>query len=307
MENVLDILEENFGKKVSGEKIAEKLGVSRNAVWKNVNSLKKQGFNIQSEKNGYVLLDDVITKNSVEKFTKRKVTVLDETDSTNNYLKRKAETAEDGEIVIARRQTAGKGRLGRSFSSPTGGIYTSIFLRPDGDAEKALNITTSCAVAAASAIEYVTGRQTKIKWVNDIFLDNKKVCGILTEAGTDVETGTLKYAVVGVGIDVYKQELPEEIKDIAGHLFESPCGEINRLAAEFIDRFFYWYNNGYYINEYRKRSYLDNKTIEFTEKGETKQALVLGVDENCGLIINENGTERILRSGEVRITKYEKE
>ena len=307
MENVLDILEENFGKKVSGEKIAEKLGVSRNAVWKNVNSLKKQGFNIQSEKNGYVLLDDVITKNSVEKFTKRKVTVLDETDSTNNYLKRKAETAEDGEIVIARRQTAGKGRLGRSFSSPAGGIYISIFLRPDGDAEKALNITTSCAVAAATAIERITGRETKIKWVNDIFLDNKKVCGILTEAGTDVETGTLKYAVVGVGIDVYKQELPEEIKDIAGHLFESPCGKINRLAAEFIDRFFYWYNNGYYINEYRKRSYLDNKTIEFTEKGETKQALVLGVDENCGLIINENGTERILRSGEVRITKYEKE
>lgn len=307
MENVLDILEENFGKKVSGEKIAEKLGVSRNAVWKNVNSLKK-GFNIQSEKNGYVLLDDVITKNSVEKFTKRKVTVLDETDSTNNYLKRKAETAEDGEIVIARRQTAGKGRLGRSFSSPAGGIYISIFLRPDGDAEKALNITTSCAVAAASAIEYVTGRQTKIKWVNDIFLDNKKVCGILTEAGTDVETGTLKYAVVGVGIDVYRQQnLPDEIKDIAGHLFESPCGKINRLAAEFIDRFFYWYNNEYYINEYRKRSYLDNKTIEFTEKGETKQALVLGVDENCGLIINENGTERILRSGEVRITKYEKE
>ena len=157
MENVLDILEENFGKKVSGEKIAEKLGVSRNAVWKNMNSLKKQGFNIQSEKNGYVLLDDVITKNSVEKFTKRKVTVLDETDSTNNYLKRKAETAQDGEIVIARRQTAGKGRLGRSFSSPAGGIYISIFLRPDGDAEKALNITTSCAVAAATAIERITG------------------------------------------------------------------------------------------------------------------------------------------------------
>lgn len=307
MENVLDILEENFGKKVSGEKIAEKLNVSRNAVWKNVNSLKKQGFNIQSEKNGYVLLDDVITKNSVEKFTKRKVTVLDETDSTNNYLKRKAETAKDGEIVIARRQTAGKGRLGRSFSSPAGGIYISIFLRPEGDAEQALNITTSCAVAAATAIEYITGRETKIKWVNDIFLDNRKVCGILTEAGTDVETGTLKYAVVGVGIDVYKQELPEEIKNIAGYLFESPCGEINRLAAEFIDRFFYWCKSEFYINEYRKRSYLDNKTIEFTEKGETKQALVLGVDENCGLIINENGTERVLRSGEVRITKYEKE
>ena len=308
MKSVLDILEENFGEKVSGEKIAEKLNVSRNAVWKNVNSLKKQGFNIQSEKNGYVLFDDVITKNSVEKFTKRKVTVLDETDSTNNYLKRMEETAKDGEIVIARRQTEGKGRLGRSFSSPAGGIYISIFLRPEGEAEKALNITTSCAVAAATAIEHITGKEAKIKWVNDIFFENKKVCGILTEAGTDVETGTLKYAVVGVGIDVYRQQnLPDEIKDIAGHLFDAPCGVINRLAAEFIDRFFYWYNNGYYINEYRKRSYLDNKTIEFAEKGETKQALVLGVNENCGLIINENGTERILRSGEVRITKYEKE
>ena len=113
MENVLDILEENFGKKVSGEKIAEKLGVSRNAVWKNVNSLKKQGFNIQSEKNGYVLLDDVITKNSVEKFTKRKVTVLDETDSTNNYLKRKAETGISPEAV---RQVWHRHRMEKSIS-----------------------------------------------------------------------------------------------------------------------------------------------------------------------------------------------
>lgn len=307
MKSVLDVLEENFGQRISGEKTAQILNVSRNAVWKNVNALKKQGFNIQSEKNGYLLLDDVLTENSIKKYTDRKVIVLDETDSTNNFLKRKAETAENGEIVIARRQTSGKGRLGRSFSSPAGGIYLSIFLRPEGDAEKALSITTAAAVAAATAIESIGGRQTKIKWVNDIFLDGKKVCGILTEAGTDVETGTLKYAVVGVGIDVYKQKsLPDEIKDIAGHLFDAPCGKINRLAAEFIERFFYWYNNEKYIDEYRKRSYLDGKTIEFTEKGETKQAYVLGIDENCGLVINENGAERTLRSGEVRITGYEK-
>ena len=134
----------------------------------------------------------------------RKKLYFEELDSTNSYLKEMAaKGAQEGTIIIANRQSAGRGRLGRSFFSPEEkGIYMSILLRPDISLERAVLITSMAAVAVAEAIEQVSGIQTKIKWVNDIFLNKKKVCGILTEAGIDAETGTLEYAVLGIGVNV---------------------------------------------------------------------------------------------------------
>lgn len=246
---------------------------------------------------------DELDAEKINLYTKRKFTLLEETDSTNAYLKRNAERFSDGDAVIAKRQTSGRGRLGRSFLSQEGGIYMSLFLKPDS--EKLENITPLCAVATAKAIESVTGQETKIKWVNDIFFKGKKVCGILTEAYT--ENGKVKYVIVGIGIDVYRQKkLPEELKDTVGFLFKKQGNIINKLAALTADNFFELYKKGEYIEEYRKRSLLDGQTVEYTQNGETKTGTVLGVDYHCGLIVTDGENESVLRTGEVRITKYER-
>lgn len=248
---------------------------------------------------------DELDGEKIKAYTDRKFTLLEETDSTNAYLKRNGELFGDGEAVIAKRQTSGRGRLGRTFISPSGGIYMSLFLKPENGEIDGTDITALCAVSTAMAIEDVTGEKTKIKWVNDIFLRGKKVCGILTEALTENEK--IKYIIVGIGIDVYRQKkLPEELKDTVGFLFEKQGDIINKLAAETADNFFAMYKTGKYIEEYRKRSMLDGQTVEYTENGSVKSGTVLGVDEKCGLRIKDGDGEKVLRSGEVRITKYER-
>ena len=142
---------------------------------------------------------------------------LEEIDSTNRYVKQLgAAGAPEGRVVIANRQSAGRGRLGRSFFSPgEKGIYMSVLLRPEIELERAVLITSMAAVAVARAIERVSDIPAKIKWVNDIFLNRKKVCGILTESGINAETGKLEYAVLGIGVNVGSMEFPEELKGIA--------------------------------------------------------------------------------------------
>lgn len=248
---------------------------------------------------------DELDGEKIKLYTDRKFTLLEETDSTNAYLKRNEESFKDGDCVIAKRQTSGRGRLGRSFVSPEGGIYMSLLLKPEKGEINGTDITALCAVSTAMAIESVTGEKTKIKWVNDIYLRGKKVCGILTEALT--ENDRIKYIIVGIGIDVYKQKkLPEELKDTVGFLFEKQGDVINKLASLTADNFFKLYKTGEYIEEYRKRSMLDGQRVEYTENGTVKSGTVLGVDEKCGLRIKDGDGERVLRSGEVRITKYER-
>lgn len=315
-EQVLKILIDNKEKSVSGEAIADQLFCSRNAVWKAIESLRNEGYKIDAVTNkGYSLVDDggVFSSVSVEKRLKNdcRVIVLENVDSTNNYLKKLAENGErENTVVIAECQSSGKGRLGRSFFSPKSGLYMSILLRPTFSAEKSLFITAAAAVAVSDAIEEISGKKTGIKWVNDVFIGNKKVCGILTEAAVDFETGGLYYAIPGIGVNIYHPAdgFPPEIRDIAGAVFDTEPDEKDlkqKLAAAIINNFFDIYNNiesSDFMQKYKQKSCILGKEI-FVLRNETKtKATVLDIDEKAGLVVKyENGEVETLSSGEVSI------
>ncbi|MBR4761319.1 MAG: biotin--[Clostridia bacterium] len=233
---------------------------------------------------------------------------FEETDSTNNDIKRLAEAGDEFAVATARVQTGGRGRLGRSFLSPEGGLYFSVLLKPKHPAEVCLKITTAAAVAAARAIEKVCMKPAQIKWVNDIYIKDKKVCGILTEGVFDAESGQLKYAVLGVGINVSppKGGFSAEIADKAGSLFDgaAPSLAYCALLSEFLNLFKQYYadiESMPHIEEYRRRSYLDGRKITYRKDGKTHSAEVAGVGENAELIVKEKGKTVALTSGEVEI------
>ena len=299
---VLDALEKNRGEYLSGEQLASSLGVSRNAVWKAIQKLEEAGHKIRAvPKRGYTLApeSDVLTVQSVT--------------STNTLLKAQAEQgAPEGTVLIAESQTAGKGRLGRHFTSPPGtGIYFSLLLRPHCTAEKSLFITTTAAVAVCEAIEQVTGLNPQIKWVNDVYLNEKKVCGILTEASVDFENGGLNWAVLGIGINIAVPEegFPEEIRSIAGAIFDGPCPvEMrSRISAAVISRFFALYKNlgsNAFIESYRSHSFLTGRAITFSLGEETYRGVVTGISDEAHLLVRlDSGEERAFSAGEVQIHK----
>lgn len=227
------------------------------------------------------------------------------TGSTNDDIKALAEAgAGEGTVVIAGAQTAGKGRLGRSFYSPgDSGLYMSVLLRPRLDAADALAVTTAAAVSVAEAAEDITGADAGIKWVNDIYMSGRKVCGILTESSLSPD-GSLRYAVLGIGINAAETEFPPELRDKAGTL---GCGASVRplLAAKVLARFFGYYDklpSRDYMNGYRQRSVLTGKTIEYESDGALQTAEVLGTDDEARLIVRgADGKVRYLASGEVTI------
>ncbi|MBR1562403.1 MAG: biotin--[Ruminococcus sp.] len=305
---------------ISGEDIANKLGCSRGAVWKAVKQLQAEGYPISAVTNkGYCLdsCSDILSKDGIESLisgskSKICIEVFDTIDSTNNYLKAKAlENEKEGLTAIAARQTGGKGRLGRSFfSPPDSGLYISFLLRPDSPASEALKITTIAAVAVALAIEDAFGVETQIKWVNDVYINGKKICGILTEAAIDMESGGLEYAVCGIGINVYTPEggFPEEIKEIAGAvLSEKTKNGRNKLAACLIKRFFELYENNdphAYYDDYKKRLIWVGEQIYLIKGDKKTPAVMLGVDEECRLHVKfEDGSESFISSGEITIRK----
>jgi len=234
-------------------------------------------------------------------------------DSTNTFAKRAGDKGEaEGLLVIAEHQTGGRGRRGRTFHSPDGtGLYMSLLLRPDCAPEAALDITTCAAAATAEAIEALSGQKTGIKWVNDIYMNGRKVCGILTEAALSAEKGRLAYAVLGIGVNIFVpvEDFPEEIRQIAGAVFsEKPDGDIRAsLAAEIVSRFL-----GYYEHLERKdymQAYID-RMILFGKKVSVHSAVgeVLGegecldLDDELRLIVRmTDGEIRALSTGEVSI------
>lgn len=321
LENRVLALLEAGGGPVSGEEIAVRLDVSRNAVWKAVEKLRKQGYGIEAGTNrGYELVSQSGALNA-ENIRRRlegaakaaMIDVRESVGSTNDVLKEAAEAGgREGTVLIARRQTAGKGRLGRSFYSPRDdGLYLSILLRPRFSAEESLSITTAAAVAVAGAVEEVTGRQAGIKWVNDVYLDGYKICGILTEASVDFESGGLHYAVLGIGVNLREPEggFPEELKDVAGALYpgEPPKGAWAGLAAGILNRFFRFYGSltdRPFLEEYRRRSLLTGMEITFTRGRETSAGTVLGIDEQARLVVRlDSGEETAFSAGEVNIDK----
>ena len=231
--------------------------------------------------------------------------------STNDPLRQAAEEgAPEGKVMVAAEQTAGRGRRGHSFySPPDAGLYLSLLLRPRLFAPEALSLTTCAAAAVALAVEECAGIPARIKWVNDVFCRGKKVCGILTEASLDLESGGLQYAIVGIGVNLYPPAggFPEELADIMGSVYtEKPRGYEcrSRLAGSILNHFFRFYQNiadKPFFEDYRKRSFLLGQEIEILERGQVRRALALDLEPDFSLRVREaDGTERVLSSGEVR-------
>jgi len=234
--------------------------------------------------------------------------IYGETDSTNLRAKEVAANAPEGTVIIAHSQTAGRGRLGRSFFSPdSSGLYMSIILHPDISAEKCIFITTAAAVAVCETLEDIIGCQCGIKWVNDIFIDGKKVCGILTESIFSGEKITA--AILGIGINIYEPAdgFPPELKDIAGAAAKRKEPDLHNLtAAGIIRRFMKYYkakDTSLYLDSYRKRNFVCGKKVYLVKaSGEKMPIFVEGIDNNCRLIVrHENGDCDCISSGEISL------
>ena len=318
-DRVLALLEDNRGSYLSGEEIARQLGVSRNSVWKAVRQLQSEGHGIDGVTNrGYALRADsgVVSVPGIMKYLRHRdlaLSVYPTVTSTNTLLKQAAEDGTpEGTVFVAEEQTAGRGRLGRSFYSPAGtGIYFSILLRPSMPASESLLITTGAAVACAQALEAVSGVETQIKWVNDIYAAGKKVCGILTEASMDLESGGLHYAVLGIGVNLLKPDgdFPEDIRDKAGALFsDDRDGDIRcRIVAEVLDRFLDLYahlTEKRFLEEYRRRSMLTGQSVDVLRGGTVTPAVAEGIDDTFALIVRyADGRVEHLGSGDVSVRK----
>lgn len=211
---------------VSGQELCERLGVSRTAVWKVMRQLEEAGYPIEAVRNrGYRLADivDVLSKEEIESVLTiscfgRNLVFLKEVDSTNNEVRRMAEAqAPEGTLAVAEQQTGGKGRRGRSWTSPPGaGIWMSFLVRPEFPPESASMLTLVAAMAVQQGICQTTGLACMIKWPNDIVLNGKKICGILTEMSS--EEDTIRYVVVGIGVNANIEQFPEDIRDKATSL-----------------------------------------------------------------------------------------
>ena len=315
-ERLFTLLEARQGSFVSGEELAEALHLSRAAVSKAMKQLRQEGYAIEAVTNrGYRLSGecDILSEQGVKKHLNQdcQITFVPSVGSTNTVLRALAEQgAPEGTVVIADEQTGGRGRMGRAFYSPAGsGIYLSLLLRPvNADPRQTVTLTAAAAVALCQAIETVSENEPQIKWVNDIFLNGRKICGILSEAAFGLESGVPEYVVVGVGINAYTPEggFPPELAEIAGALWERPVpGGKNRLAAEFVNHFWKLYTAGdpaAFLEDYRRRSLVVGKDITVIAGGKETPAHALGIDENCRLLVRyESGETAALSYGEVRV------
>ena len=318
---VLKILEENKGRNISGEEIAKTLNISRTSIWKAINSLRNEGYVINAVTNkGYSLATntDFISKEGISLYLNKSCSDIEiynykTISSTNEIAKNLALSgAKHGTVVISEEQTAGKGRLGRSFYSPANtGIYMSIILRPNLTAMDSVLITTSSSVIICESIKKVTGIDCQIKWINDIYLNNKKVAGILTEASTNFESVTIDYLILGIGINFNqpKDDFPDELKSIASSLFNNNNNNINRnmLCAEIISNILDMIpriKNYDFISEYKKRSIVLNQEIIYISSGISSKGKAININCDGSLVVeHDDGSIKILNSGEVSIRR----
>lgn len=319
-EKVLSFLEKNRGQHISGSKIAEALDVSRNAVWKSIKQLEKEGYDIEGVTNkGYCLSESSnqmsevgIREQLLKDLQKNAIYYFDTIDSTNKKAKELAnEGATHGTLVIANEQTAGKGRYGRNFESPKdSGIYMSIILKPSKLAYQVPTIITSyAAVVVKKVVEDLTGKQLGIKWVNDLFLENKKVCGILTEAITDFESGMMEWIVLGIGLNVSTESdvFSEEVSQKARAIFEEESVQINRneLVASIMSTFLTLHkelNEADMMQCYKENSIVIGKKVLIQQGKKEFFVTVRDIDIQGQLIIEtESGEVKSFNSGEIRV------
>lgn len=255
-----------------------------------------------------------MNKNEIIKHLYNNVDILvyDTLKSSNLTAKELAEGGcDEFTTVIAKSQTNGKGRLGRSFiSNSENGLYMSIVLKPTASPDQCANITTMAAVAVLEAIKETSNTVPTIKWINDIYINDKKVCGILTEASFD--SHKLNYAIVGIGINITppKNSFDNSIKDIATSIFENdaPNGYKELLCAKIIDKLIYYYLNiecKIYMKTYRESSNIIGKEVDVYRGNEIINGIALDINENAELIVKtKNGDICVFNSGEARVRKH---
>lgn len=237
------------------------------------------------------------------------INIFDEVTSTNTLLKEQGRNKNEWCTYIASSQTGGKGRLGRTFYSPkNSGVYLSLLLKPELEIERAILITTAAAVAVTRTLKILGCENAQIKWVNDIFVNNKKVCGILTESVINSETKKLDFAVLGVGINLIKPKegFPESIKNIAGAVFKNETENLKeRFVAEFLNEFYKIYkdlSDNSFMETYREKSLCLNKEITVIKNDNERKAKAISIDNNARLEVEyETGEREFLGSGEISI------
>ena len=314
---VLRELERNRANYISGQELAERLNISRTAIWKAINSLKKSGFQIESQtKVGYKLIesDDKLSDEGIRKGLRDEIKdidiiVYDEIDSTNTEAKRRLYSSEvkDFTVIVSDMQKGGRGRTGKSFTSPKGsGVYFSIILHPKDSYDFSyFDLTTvKAAVAVAEGIKEATAKQAEIKWVNDLFLNGKKICGILSELDADFESRSVKSVIVGIGINVNepRDDSFKDLKDIAGYIGTDVIR--NEILSSILNAF---YENNFVksdkeiIDYYKKHSLVIGKELSFELNGKKYSAKGIDINDKGNLIVD-TGKEKItLSSGEVSI------
>lgn len=314
---LLKLLMENTGIYLSGQKIGDTLQVSRNAVWKAMQQLRSEGYHIESKPSiGYRLKtkSNILTEASVSGSLRFPcdLKVFDTVDSTNNIAK-ELPAGDPPVMVIANKQEAGRGRLGRSFASPAGtGLYMTVALRPHFDLSKSLYVTMAAAVAVCRAIEKVAGVKARIKWVNDLFIGGKKVCGILTEAQTNFETGKIDSLIIGIGVNCFPGSFPEELKEIAGAVSpQKNSFSRGELAAEIFNELMEILDDldsRSFLREYRTKCFILGKNILVHPAVNSRpvRARAIDIDENGGLVVEYMEGRRMrqidtLTTGEVSV------
>lgn len=327
-DKVLTLLIEKKGEAVSGESLAEQLSVSRTAIWKSITCLRDAGYSIKAVTNkGYILEQEadilkasVIAENlsqEVLALVGNRIEVFQEIDSTNTEAKRRASDKSDfitGSLLLAETQTAGRGRLGRVFYSPKQkGLYMSLLFQPDEKYVDTSLMTACAAVAVCRALEK-WNILSQIKWVNDVFIGNKKVCGILTEGIMNMEERRMDAVVLGIGINIRQENtMPEELKNIVGFVKTDETKESfsrNELAAEVMNQVISIFTEpgkcDLVMEEYKAKSLVMNKVVTVISLKEPYEAKVIDITKEGHLIVKTTtGEKKELLSGEVSIKPEE--
>lgn len=307
---VLKALISTSNKYISGEALANELGKSRASVWKAIKSLQKDGYIIDAVTNkGYRLNNenDIITAELVGAGLDKDIEVIyyPSIDSTNTEAKRLIANGKQSEmLLIADEQTAGRGRQGKGFYSPAlTGIYMTYAFHPMKELQNAVAITTATSVAVCRAIEKLTDKKPKIKWVNDVYLNDKKICGILTEAVTDFESQTVSSIIIGIGMNIKTVDFPQEVENGGSlganirrsDLITAIANELFKInSADYCD----------FIEYYRTHSMIIGEKINFIQNGKVTPAIATAIDNSGGLVIKlSDGTSKTLKSGEISIRR----
>ena len=291
---------------ISGQALAAQFSVSRNAVWKAIKHLEREGIEIEAVTNkGYRLAPQVLTRFDVQLPEGVQLYFYDSIDSTNTQAKRLlAEGLQGNALLAANEQTAGRGRQGRSFYSPKNtGIYYSYVFHPQKTLADAVFITTAAAVSVVRAIERVSTLKPQIKWVNDVYLGGKKVCGILTEAVSDFESGALESVIVGIGINVNTASFPAELRDKAAGLGDASITRAALLnaAVEELIKVAQDLENPAIMEDYRRHSAVIGKEISFIQNGVTTKATAVEIDDKGALVVKTQQGLTTLSSGEITL------